>query len=116
PEGRAVAHRQRLQDARVRAAAIGLRAGRRGRGGARGSSVPHGRGPKTWHVPAMRSLRAVVLAPALVLFACALPGCGGDDDPLVPFDVALTTTSDCEQVGQGGVNCVDPGALAAVTL
>lgn len=55
---------------------------------------------------------------ALTLLAIALPlsACGGDEDPLEAFTVTLTPVSDCEQVGQGAVNCVDESELSAVSV
>lgn len=55
-------------------------------------------------------------AVALLAFALPLSGCGGDEDTLVAFDVTMTGVSDCEQVGQGGVNCADEAALGDVSV
>lgn len=52
----------------------------------------------------------------LVVISLSLSACGGDEDTLAAFDVTLTPFSDCEQVGQGGVNCVDESALRAVSV
>jgi hypothetical protein len=61
--------------------------------------------------PGMRS----ATTGAAPLLALLLSACGGEDT-LAPFDVTLTAFSDCEQVGQGGVNCADEGALRAVSV
>lgn len=58
--------------------------------------------------------------PLLAAVLCGLVGgpvaCAGDDeDTLQPFEVSLTTMSDCSQVGQGAVNCTDESALRALT-
>ncbi len=58
------------------------------------------------------------LARGLALVAVAalpLPACGGEEDDLAAYEVTLTPRSDCEQVGQGGVNCVDEVELASVS-
>ncbi len=49
----------------------------------------------------------------LVLWAC-VAGCA--PDPLSAYDVVLTTTFDCTQVGQGAVQCTDDETLAALTV
>jgi len=55
-----------------------------------------------------------LLTGALALVA--LVACGGDpEDTLSAFDVTLRTSSDCSQVGQGGVNCESEEDLLAVS-
>lgn len=61
----------------------------------------------------MTSLSRAAFTLALALASSA---CGGEEDTVVPFDVTLTPFSDCEQVGQGGVNCATEDELRSVTV
>lgn len=50
----------------------------------------------------------------LLLFPAALLGCAAEEDRLQSFTVTLVGVSDCEQVEQAPVSCIDPTELSVV--
>lgn len=68
---------------------------------------------RTMHPRRRTSLAAASLAVGLS-FAGLLGGCG-PEDTLQAYEVTITTTEDCSQVGAGPVQCADPEVLRQVS-